>query len=58
MTIVLETAADGDRPPLRVRRWLAADMQDLLAAMTVEYPARGLWSQDRKSTRLNSSHEQ
>jgi RimJ/RimL family protein N-acetyltransferase len=44
MTIVLETAADGDRPPLRVRRWLAADMQDLLAAMTVEYPGHGLWS--------------
>jgi RimJ/RimL family protein N-acetyltransferase len=43
-TVLLETAADGDRPSLRVRPWLAADMQDLLAAMTVEYPARGLWS--------------
>jgi RimJ/RimL family protein N-acetyltransferase len=44
MTAVLDIAADGDRPALRVRPWLAADMPDLLAAMAREYPARGLWS--------------
>jgi RimJ/RimL family protein N-acetyltransferase len=32
------------QPALRVRRWLAADMPDLLAAMAGEYPKRGLWS--------------
>jgi RimJ/RimL family protein N-acetyltransferase len=44
MTVVLDIAADGDQPALRVRPWLAADMPDLLAAMAREYPERGLWS--------------
>jgi RimJ/RimL family protein N-acetyltransferase len=44
MTVVLETAADGDGSPLRARPWRAADMPDLLAAMAREYPTRGLWS--------------
>jgi RimJ/RimL family protein N-acetyltransferase len=44
MTIVLDIAASGNRPPLLVRPWLAADMPDLLAAMAGEYPDRGLWS--------------
>ena len=44
MTVVLETVADGDLQALRVRPWLAADMPDLLAAMALEYPKRGLWS--------------
>src|SRR5258708_57012 len=42
MTVVLETAADGDRSALRVRPWLAADMPDLQAAMAFEYPTTGL----------------
>src|SRR5215469_437466 len=44
MTVVLNVAADKDRPVLRVRPWSAADMPDLLAAMAREYPERGLWS--------------
>lgn len=44
MTVVLDVPADGGRPALSVRRWLAADMPDLLAAMAREYPERGLWS--------------
>jgi RimJ/RimL family protein N-acetyltransferase len=42
MTVVLETATDGDRSALLVRPWLAADMPDLHAAMACEYPATGL----------------
>jgi RimJ/RimL family protein N-acetyltransferase len=42
MTVVLETAADGDQSVLRVRPWLVADMPDLLAAMSCEYPTQGL----------------
>lgn len=42
MTVVLDIAADGHRPALRVRPWLASDMPDLLAAMEREYPERGL----------------
>lgn len=41
---MLDIAADGRRPALRVRRWLGVDMPDLLAAMAREYPERGLWS--------------
>ncbi|HXB50023.1 MAG TPA: hypothetical protein VNW50_19860 [Streptosporangiaceae bacterium] len=41
MTVVLDVAADGDRPALRLRPWLAANMPDLLAAMAREYPADG-----------------
>jgi RimJ/RimL family protein N-acetyltransferase len=44
MPVVLDIAADRHRPPLQVRRWLAADMPDLLAAMAHEYPERGLSS--------------
>ncbi len=44
MTVVLDTDADGVRPALRVRPWTAADMPDLLAAMTREYPQCGLWT--------------
>ena len=44
MPVVLDVAAGGDRPALRVRPWIAADMPDLLAAMAREYPARGLAS--------------
>jgi RimJ/RimL family protein N-acetyltransferase len=44
MTAVLNIAADGDRPALRLRPWLAADMPDLLAAMEREYPEGGLRS--------------
>jgi RimJ/RimL family protein N-acetyltransferase len=44
VTVVLGIAAAADRPALRVRPWLAADMPALLAAMTREYPERGLWS--------------
>jgi RimJ/RimL family protein N-acetyltransferase len=44
MTVVLDIASAGDRTPLLVRPWLAADMPDLLAAMAREYPERGLWS--------------
>jgi hypothetical protein len=41
MTVVMDIAADGHRPALRVRPWLA-DMPDLLAAMEREYPEGGL----------------
>lgn len=44
MTVVLDIAADGHRPALRVRPWLAADMPDLLAAMEREHPEAGLRS--------------
>lgn len=44
MTVALDIAADGDRPALRLRPWLVADMPDLLAAMAREYPERGLSS--------------
>lgn len=44
MAVVLDIAAAGDRPPLRVRPWHAADMPDLLAAMARDYPDRGLWT--------------
>jgi RimJ/RimL family protein N-acetyltransferase len=44
MTVVLDIASAGDQTPLRVRPWLATDMQDLLAAMAREYAERGLWS--------------
>ncbi|HUB41760.1 MAG TPA: GNAT family N-acetyltransferase [Streptosporangiaceae bacterium] len=44
MTVALDVAADGDRPALRLRPWRAADMPDLLAAMALEYPSRGLAS--------------
>jgi RimJ/RimL family protein N-acetyltransferase len=44
MTVVLDIASVGDRTPLRVRPWLAADMPELQAAMAREYAERGLWS--------------
>jgi RimJ/RimL family protein N-acetyltransferase len=44
MTVVLDIAADGRRPALRVRPWLAADMPGLLAAMARDYPEVGLRS--------------
>jgi RimJ/RimL family protein N-acetyltransferase len=44
MTVVLDIAADGIRPALRLRSWLAADMPGLLSAMARDYPERGLWS--------------
>jgi RimJ/RimL family protein N-acetyltransferase len=44
MTVVLGIAAAGDRPALRVRPWLAADMPGLLAAMAREYPESGIRS--------------
>lgn len=44
MTVALDIAADGVRPALRLRPWLAADMPGLLNAMARDYPERGLWS--------------
>jgi RimJ/RimL family protein N-acetyltransferase len=44
MPIVLDIAADGARPPLRLRPWLAADMPGLLSATARDYPEQGLWS--------------
>jgi RimJ/RimL family protein N-acetyltransferase len=44
MKVLLDIAADGERPALRVRPWAAADMPDLLVAMDREYPQGGLWS--------------
>jgi RimJ/RimL family protein N-acetyltransferase len=44
VTVVMDIAPANDRPPLRVRPWLAADMEGLVAAMVREYPSRGIWS--------------
>ncbi|HEY2553567.1 MAG TPA: GNAT family N-acetyltransferase [Streptosporangiaceae bacterium] len=44
MSVVLELAAHGLRPALRMRPWLATDMPGLLAAMLREYPQAGLRS--------------
>lgn len=44
MTVMLDIAADGIRPALRLRPWLAADMPGLLSSMGLDYPDRGLWS--------------
>ena len=41
MTVVLNIAAEGERPELCVRPWLAVDMPDFLAAMTREGPEGG-----------------
>jgi RimJ/RimL family protein N-acetyltransferase len=41
MPVVLDIAADGDRPALRLRPWLPADMPHLLAAMAREHPQGG-----------------
>jgi hypothetical protein len=42
MRVVLDIAADGYRPALRVRPWLTADMPDLLAAVEHEDPGNVL----------------
>lgn len=44
MAVVLDIVADGKRPALRVRPWLAEDMPELLAATEREHPGRGLRS--------------
>jgi RimJ/RimL family protein N-acetyltransferase len=44
MTVMLDIAAAGNQPALCMRPWLAADMADLVEAMALEYPDRGLWS--------------
>jgi RimJ/RimL family protein N-acetyltransferase len=40
--VVLDIAADRDRPALRVRPWCAQDMPGLLVSMAPEYTAGGL----------------
>ena len=40
MTVVLDVAANGDQPALRLRPWCAADIPGLLAALAPEDPAR------------------
>ena len=44
MIAALNVAATADQPALCLRPWRAADMPDLVAAMSREYPDRGLWS--------------
>ena len=40
---ILDIAVYGDRPALRLRPWLAADMPDLLAAMALDDPDGDPW---------------
>jgi RimJ/RimL family protein N-acetyltransferase len=44
MTVELRVPAEGSRPALQLRPWLAADMPALLAEMRREYPSRGLYT--------------
>jgi RimJ/RimL family protein N-acetyltransferase len=43
MGVALEVPAEGRRPGLLLRPWLAADMSALISAMRREYPTAGLW---------------